>query len=176
MEGKNKYFIIVKAEKDHGFASFYDARKWAKENIIGDIQQPIIGVVNISGKAIEKFLSEKAVDKSTTKDAHLSALKVLPNIIENSIIGEIHDDRDNNPNIRDIVRLYGYVIIGDDNYRVKTTIKRYNDKNLKSKAYSYEVTKIELLEGFSATTHTHSADFVPTSNNSISNCKYTTFF
>lgn len=176
MEGKNEHLFIVKANKNHGFASFSEARKWAKENIIGDIQQPIIGVVNISGKAIEKFLSEKAVDKSTTKDAHLSALKVLPNIIENSLIGEIHYDRDNNPNIRDIVRLYGYVIIGDDNYRVKTTIKRYNDKNLKSKAYSYEVTKIELLEGFSATTHTHSADFVPTSNNSISNRKDTTNF
>ena len=108
------------------------------------------------------------MDKSTNRDAHLSTLRVLPIVIENSIVGEIHDDRDHNPNIRDIVRLYGCVCIGCNHYRVKTTIKRYNDTNTKSKAYSYEVTKIELLEGLSATTHTHSADFVPTSNNSIS--------
>ena len=55
-------------------------------------------------------------------------------------------------------------------YRVKTTIKRYNSENEKTKAYSYEVTEIELLDG-SGIPHTQSADFIPTSNNSITLAK-----
>ena len=152
MEGKNKHLFIVKADKNHGFASFSDARKWAKEHIVGIVQQPDIGEVNISGKSIEKYLSEKAVDKSDSKDVHLSALRVLPDIIENSMVGDIHNDRDNNIDIHDIVRLYGCIEILYQRYRVKITVKRYNDIKTMPKAYSYEVTKIELLEGFSATT------------------------
>lgn len=56
-------------------------------------------------------------------------------------------------------------------YRVKTTVKRYNNSNEKTKAYSYEVTEIELMEGLSGATHTQGADFTPTSNNSISVAK-----
>lgn len=152
MEKDVKQFFIVKADKNHGFASFADARKWAKQHIVGIVKQPEIGVVNISGKAIEKYLSEKAVDKSDSTDVHLSALRILPNIIENSIVGEIHNDRDGNIDIQDIVRLYGCIEILNQRFRVKTTVKRYNDGNTMPKAYSYEVTKIELLEGFSATT------------------------
>ncbi len=169
-ENDAKKVNIVRAEKEHGFANFDDARRWAKANIVGDVQQSEIGTINISGKAIEKYLSEKAVDKSTNKDVHLSALRVLPQVIENSIVGDIHDDRDKDPNIQDIVRLFGCINITGQNHRVKTTVKRYTNSE-KSKAYSYEVTEIELLEGLSATTHTQSADFVPTSNNSISAAK-----
>ena len=45
------------------------------------------------------------------------------------------------------MRLYGAIDIDGTIYRVKTTVKRYNDSQEKTKAYSYEVTEIELLEG-----------------------------
>lgn len=54
--------------------------------------------------------------------------------------------------------------------RVKTTIKRYNDANVKTKAYSYEVTEIELLDG-TLEAHTQRADSSSTSNNSITAAK-----
>ncbi|MBR1850087.1 MAG: hypothetical protein IJ789_01810 [Bacteroidales bacterium] len=160
---------IVGAEKVHGFANFNDARRWAKENIVGEYENPEIGSVNISGTAIDKYLSEKAVNKSDNKDVHLSALKVMPSIIENSIVGEVYANKKGSQGIRDIVRLYGAIDTDGKVYRVKTTVKRYNNENEKTKAYSYEVTEIELLEG------THGDDVrnpLPRSgNNSISATK-----
>ena len=164
---KNKVVNIVNAVKDHGFQNFSEARKWAKDNIVGPVEQDEVGKVNISGAAVEKYLSEKAVDKSDDKDVHLSTLRVLPDVIRESVVGELHPDNEKNPNVKDLVRLYGCVDIDGKDYRVKTTLKRYNDKNTPNKAYSYEVTEIELLEGLSGTSHTQSADSVPTSNNSI---------
>lgn len=159
---------IISAPKDHGFKNFAEARRWAKESIVGSVQQPEIGEVNISGTAIDKYLSQKAVEKSISIDAHLSALRVLPQIIKNSIVGEIHADRDGDTNIKDIVRLFSEIEISGETYRVKTTIKRYKDNKVKSKAYSYEVKEIELLDGQHGETHTDCADFSPrNSNNSI---------
>lgn len=66
--------------------------------------------------------------------------------------------------------MFGCIEIESVLYRVKTTIKRYSDSNLLPKAYSYEVTEIELLDGHWIT-HTQSADFIPTSNNSITATK-----
>ena len=166
-ELKYKVVNIISAAKEHGFANFAEARKWAKENIVGSVTQTELGSISISGAAVEKYLSGKAVEKSDNNDVHLSALRMLPQIIKNSIVGEIHKDRDNNTNIKDVVRLFSAVSIDGKTYRVKTTVKRYNDANTKSKAYSYEVTEIELLEGESGTSHTQSADSAPTSNNSI---------
>lgn len=138
---------IVKAEKEHGFKNFKEAKQWAKENIVGEYENSEIGIVNISNKSIDKYLSGKAVEKSLNVDVHLSTLKVVPSIIENSVVGEIHEDNKGDVNIRDIVRLYGCVDIDGTLYRVKSTVKRYVNDNEKTKAYSYEVTEIELLEG-----------------------------
>lgn len=167
----SKSVSIVNADAQHGFKNFAEARKWAKENIVGEYENNEIGKVNISSASIDKYLSRKAVDKSTNKEVHLSALRVMPQIIESSIIGEIHNDRDRDSNIKDIVRLFGAIIIDGTTYRVKTTVKRYNDSNTKTKAYSYEVTEIELLDGESGASHTTSADSTPTSSNSISAAK-----
>ena len=174
MEGKNEHLFIVKANKNHGFANFSEARIWAKKHITGTVHQLEIGVVNISSTAIDKYLSKKAVEKSTSKDIHLSALRILPDIIKNSFVGNIHSDKNNNENIKDIVRLFSAIDISDKIYCVKTTVKRYNNPNEKTKAYSYEVKEIELLNG------THGDDLASplprTFNNSISNCKDTTNF
>ena len=167
-----RIITIISAPKDHSFKNFAEARKWAKKHIVGSAQQPEIGEVNISRTAIEKYLSQKAVEKSVSIDAHLSALRVLPQIIKNSIVGEIHADRDGNTNIKDIARLFSEIEISRGTYRVKITVKRYKDNKVKSKAYSYEVTEIELLDGQHGETHTDCADFSPRkSNNSITAAK-----
>lgn len=158
---------IISAPKDHGFKNFDEARKWAKKNIVGIIQHSEIGEINISGTAIEKYLSQKVVDKSDNKDVHLSALRVILQIIEYSIVGEIHKDKNNIPQLKDIVRLYSVIDIDEKTYRVKTTVKRYNNSDVRSKAYSYEVTEIELLDG----TLGENASLPRTSNNSITAAK-----
>ena len=167
-----KVVKIISANMDHGFKNFAEARKWAKEKILGTYINPEIGEIVVSGKAIDKYLSGKAVGQSHSLDAHLSALQVLPQLIENSIVGEVHEDRSHNENLKDIVRLFGAINIGNETSRVKITVKRYSDKNAPNKAYSYEVTEIEPLEGTLETTHTQNADFVSsTSNNSITGAK-----
>ncbi|MBQ4420378.1 MAG: hypothetical protein II878_02400, partial [Bacteroidales bacterium] len=168
-ENDNRMVNIVAAEKEHGFKNFDEANKWARKNIVGEYENQEIGSVNISGTAVDKYLSEKAVSKSDNKDVHLSALKVMPSIIENSIIGEIHDDKNGSANVKDIVRMYGAIDIDGETHRVKTTVKRYNSTNEKTKAYTYEVTKIELMEG---TLGDDKNNPLPrTSNNSISAAK-----
>ncbi len=153
---------------EHGFKNFDEARAWAKKNIVKEVTHDEIGKINISSNAVDKYLSKKAVNKSDNKDVHLITLRVLPSVIENSIVGEIHTDEKNDPHVRDIVRLFGCIDIDGKEYRVKTTVKRYNSNNEKTKAYSYEITEIELLDG------THGDDRSPlprTSSNSISAAK-----
>ena len=116
-----------------------------------------------------KYLSQKAVEKSDSKDVHLSALHVLPRIIEESMVGEIHADKNNNENLKDIVRLYGVIEIDGQVFRVKTTVKRYNNENEKTKAYSYEVKEIELLDGTPGDDHNN--PLPRTFNNSITAAK-----
>lgn len=138
---------IVEADKNHGFKNFTEAKRWAKNNIVGEHNNAEVGSINVSNTSIDKYLSQKAVAKSDNIDVHLSALKVIPTIIENSVVGEIHNDKKGDRNIRDIVRLYGCISIDGTPYRVKSTVKRYVSENEKTKSYSYEVTEIELLEG-----------------------------
>lgn len=163
-----KIVTIVTAPQDHGFKNFDEARKWAKKNIVGIAQQPEIGEVNISGTAVEKYLSQKAVEKSVSIDVHFSALRVMPRIILNSIVGETHGDKKGDEHIKDIVILYSAINIEDNIYRVKTTVKRYNDPKTRTKAYSYEVTEIEPLDVEHGNEVTHSPN---SSNSSISSAK-----
>lgn len=154
---------IVTAKKEHGFKRFADARRWAKENVVGCYHNQDIGEVVISKTSIDKFLSEKAVAKSDNIDIHLSALREIGRIIEHSIIGETHMDKKNDVHLRDIVRLYGVVSDGGHLYRAKTTIKRYQDR-VSSKAYSYEITQLELIDVELGNEITHSPN---SSTNSI---------
>ena len=159
---------IISAPQDHGFKNFAEARGWAKENIVGSVQQPEIGEVNISGTAVDKYLSQKAVEKSVSIDVHFSALRVMPRILVNTIVGETHGDKKGDEHIKDIVLLYSAIDIEGKTYRVKTTVKRYNDPITKTKAYSYEVKEIELLDVEPGNEVTHSPN---SSNNSISAAK-----
>ena len=153
---------IVTAPKEHGFENFAAAKKWARENIVrtyNDEETGGKGCVRISHTAVNKFMSKSAVDKSESKDVHLSVLKVLPNVIANSIDAEQHADYTKGADgVRgkefgankdvEIHRLYGAVGIGESTYRVKVTLKTdTRNKKLPSNAYSYEAIKIELFAG-----------------------------
>ena len=157
----SKVLKVVPALKEHGFKNFDEARAWAKEHIVRtltDAETGGKGEIRVSNNAVAKFLSESAVAKSDSKDLHLSVLKILPDVIRESIDAEQHPDykkgedgsrsAENGVNEHvTIHRLYGAVNIDGKTYRVKVTLKEYADGNRPQKAYSYEATKIELLAG-----------------------------
>ena len=152
---------VVEAEAGHGFKNYAEAKTWAKEHIARTYSGEETGGkgdIRISNAAVDKYLSQSAVDKSESKDVHLAVLKVLPDVIRESVDAEQHADfkkgKDGvrsaangvNPNVT-IHRLYGAVRMDGKLYRVKVTLKENTRTKETPKAYSYEATKIELLEG-----------------------------
>ena len=152
---------VVEAEAGHGFKNYAEAKTWAKEHITRTYSGEETGGkgdIRISNAAVDKYLSQSAVDKSESKDVHLAVLKVLPDVIRESVDAEQHADfkkgedgvrsAENgvNPNVT-IHRLYGAVRMDGKVYRVKVTLKENTRTKETPKAYSYEATKIELLEG-----------------------------
>ena len=152
---------VVEAEAGHGFKNYAEAKTWAKEHIARTYSGEETGGkgdIRISNAAVDKYLSQSAVDKSESKDVHLAVLKVLPDVIRESVDAEQHADfkkgedgvrsAENgvNPNVT-IHRLYGAVRMDGKVYRVKVTLKENARTKETPKAYSYEATKIELLEG-----------------------------
>ena len=152
---------VVEAEAGHGFKNYAEAKTWAKEHIARTYSGEETGGkgdIRISNAAVDKYLSQSAVDKSESKDVHLAVLKVLPDVIRESVDAEQHADfkkgKDGvrsaangvNPNVT-IHRLYGAVRMDGKLYRIKVTLKENTRTKETPKAYSYEATKIELLEG-----------------------------
>ena len=124
----------------HSFKNFDEARLWAKENIVGSYTNDNTGIViSISKTAIDKYISASAVLKSVDKDVHLSVLATLPRLIVTSILRETKDDRDNNQDIKGILRFYETINYENEAYPVKITVKAYSTGQ--NKAYSYEVMK-----------------------------------
>ena len=173
---------VVEAEAGHGFKNYAEAKAWAKEHIARTYSGEETGGkgdIRISNAAVDKYLSQSAVDKSESKDVHLAVLKVLPDVIRESVDAEQHADfkkgKDGvrsaangvNPNVT-IHRLYGAVRMDGKVYRVKVTLKEdTQNEELAKKAYSYEATKIELLAG----TLVKPEDDDPNTNNSITAAK-----
>ena len=151
---------VVNAEAQHGFKNYAEAREWAKKNIVRTYNNEETGgkgEINISNKAVGKYLSEKAINKSISKDVHMSVLKVLPSVLRESVDAYQHGDRKKVKNVRSekfginpdvmIHRCFGAVNIGDKVYGVKITLKENVKTRENKKLYSYEATKIELLDG-----------------------------
>ena len=152
---------IVETKSEHGFKNYAEAKTWAKEHIARTYSGEETGGkgdIRISNAAVDKYLSQSAVEKSESKDVHLAVLKVLPDVIRESVDAEQHADFKKgedgvrsaangvNPNVT-IHRLYGAVRMDGKLYRVKVTLKENTRTKDTPKAYSYEATKIELLEG-----------------------------
>ena len=126
----------------HQFKNIKKAKKWAKDNITGIYKNTNTGEdICVSRTAIDKYLSESAIKKSVSLDAHLSALIQIPKLIETSILKEVKQDRVNDSNISEIRRFYGAIDYENEIYPVKITVKVI--KHGKNKAYSYEVMQIE---------------------------------
>ena len=170
MPGLNEAEVRVVEVPRHDFAGdrpIAQARKWAKENIVGE--HSLIDsdgrqiIYSISGKSIEKYLSSSAVDKSDSLGLHLSALTKLPQIIGNSIEAEVHPSYnkgyagmrgvENGYNDSALIhRFYGAINVDAHLYRVKTTIVEHKDAEADVRTHSYEVTKIEVLPDISENT------------------------
>ena len=147
------------------------AKTWAGQHIVGEHEATDAGFrYEITEDVIDKFLSQSATKKSDNLGVHLAALKKLPEIIANSIDAEQHPDymkvdgvrSAENPATDEMIvhRLYGAANIDGNVYRVKTTLHELKDE--KKKAYSYEVTKIELLiSGSTASDALSNSDLEP---------------
>ena len=169
---------VVEAEAGHGFKNYAEAKTWAKEHIARTYSGEETGGkgdIRISNAAVDKYLSQSAVDKSESKDVHLAVLKVLPDVIRESVDAEQHADfkkgKDGvrsaengvNPNLT-IHRLYGAVRMDGKVYRVKVTLKEDKTSKEPKVPHSYEATKIELFAG---TLGNSDNSLSPNTNNSI---------
>lgn len=113
----------------------------------------------ISNNNIKKYLSglegEDLAGRGVDLEVHLSALMVLPEIIEQSIPAEVHADYEKVDGKRSadnsvdrgllIHRYYGAISYKGKIYRVKTTLKEFANRSYKPAAYNYELSKIEVV-------------------------------
>ena len=156
----DSYVEILKVEP-HDFNSsdpLGEAKEWAEKNLVGTYTSHIGKLdqfqYKISKKAIKKYIQSSK--ESENISIHLSTLKMLPQIIDESIEVEIHADYTKTQNKRTIDnpidrtvlihRFYGVILASNYSYRVKTTIKEYREVTKYNKPYSFEVIKIELLD------------------------------
>ena len=143
------------------FRNSADADAWARSHgvigLMSDVDTGGKGAISISAQSIDKMLSGSALKKSVTPAIHYAALMRLRDVIRESFVGETHPDykkinglRSSDNGINPFVMidvLYGCVSYGDIPYRVKTTLKRYYNREDPTKAYSYEITNVEVLRG-----------------------------
>lgn len=167
MSGLNEAVLSVVEVPIHTFEGDLkearaEAKDWAFDNYAGkEFALPKgEGVYTFSKRAINKYLDLTSIDNSVNPSIHLSALKKLPEIIESSIEGEIHadytkdkrDGRTESSQIEDknllIHRMFGAINFDGKVYRVKTTMKEYKQSDKPNVPYTYEVTKIELIEDY----------------------------
>ena len=138
-----------------------DADAWARSHgivgLMSDVDTGGKGEISISAKSLNKMLSGSALRKSVTPEIHYAALMRLRDIIRESFVAERHPDYAKVAGVRspqnkanpmvDILVLYGCVSLGGIPYRAKTTLKDTKYPGQPTKAYSYEVSSIEVLAG-----------------------------
>ena len=155
------YVSIVNVEPHdfYGEDPLGEAKRWADKNLVGTYQakERVLDKFKykITKKSIKKYLSPTAINKSENLPIHLSVLKKLPEIIDNSIEAEIHADYTKVDGVRSVEnpindkvlihRFYGAISFYSKIYRVKTTIYEFRDTT-PNKPYTFEVIKIELLD------------------------------
>ena len=191
MPNLNKESVKVVSVEKHRFGEdvgkmLDNAEEWAKSNLVTTDKSNLPTMrdgtpYTISKNAIDKYLSSSATKKSDNLGVHLSVLPNLKDVIHESIETEIHPDynkgEDGNRSIGNgygnnvlVHRLYGAVKLGGKIYRVKTTMQEFRGGE-ENKPHSYEVTRIELLEGSEAAKESDSLHVSRTTNNSISAAK-----
>lgn len=148
----------------HNFGSSSNALLWARNNgvarVLSDSETGGKGEINISNNSLAEMLNPVQRQKSASVGIHLDAVTVLHDLIKESHIVETHPDylkgpdgkrsaaNGKNPGIMiDVAYAAMRQKVGTEekNYRVKITLKRFDDQNLKKKAYAYHVEEIEVL-------------------------------
>ena len=191
MPNLNKEKVKVVEVEKHSFkgeneGAIENARAWAKENLVTTNKQELPTMrdgtpYTISKKAVDKYLSSSAVNKSDELGVHLSVLTKLTDVIHESIEAEIHADykkgEDGTRGVENgygegilVHRLYGAVEIDGKTYRVKTTMQEFRGGE-ENKPHSYEVTKIELLDTPGTAVLPDSSPLDMTPSNSIDTAK-----
>ena len=162
-----------------------EAKKWAQDHYVGKefFMPDNGGTYVISKNAIDKYLDKTSIENSDNASVHLSALTKIPEIISNSITGEIHADYKKDVKGERSVengignsgllvhRLYGAMNLDNKIYRVKTTVREFVDINKENTPHSYEVIKIEPIEDRSATRKNDDHRHMNRSNSSIDGAK-----
>ncbi|MCC6327444.1 MAG: hypothetical protein IT174_02930 [Acidobacteria bacterium] len=129
----------------HSFSDLKDAEAYAVKHVLGEYQNSDTGnIIQVSKRSIDKFLSPSSTQKSSSLGYHLATLRVIPDLINDSILVEEHPDNSKRKEFT-IQRYYGAVQIGDDLRRVKLTVRAYLSGSKRN--YTYEVSKIEELGG-----------------------------
>ncbi|MCE7039236.1 hypothetical protein [Dyadobacter sp. CY312] len=141
LSSKNTPVLEVKTT----FKNIADAKDFAKENLIGKgfSNKDTGEIITVSRTSIDKSLSASALGKSVSHKLHINSISVLPELLQNSVLGESYADRSGDGNIPLIQRLYGAIKSNDDIYRVKTTVKTVLKEG--DRFYTYEVQDIELI-------------------------------
>ena len=146
------------------FRNTREAMAWAASHgivgLMSDVDTRGKGEISISLNSIRKMASGSAALKSVTTAIHYAAMVRVRDIIRESFVAEIHPDYSKVAGVRspanpvnplvDIAILYGCVAFGEIPYRAKTTLKIYRERGRKNKAYSYEISNIEILKGNAA--------------------------
>ena len=161
MEVKIPESVVVIELDNAPFRNAHEAKLWAcLHGIPGKMSDEDTrgkGEISISLSSLEKMLSGQALRKSVTPAIHYAALVRLRDIIRESFVAEMHPDfrkvdgkrsplNGINPMVH-IAVLYGCVALGGIAYRAKITLKLHRDPAQPTKAYSYEISNIEVLTG-----------------------------
>ena len=152
-------FSIIPVAR-HNFIKSDNALQWAMDKgicrVLSDAETGGKGEINISKSSLIEMLNPVQRQKSVSVAIHLDAVAVLHDLIRKSHVVETHPDylkgpdgkrspeNGKNPGVM-IDVAYAAMSQGDKDYRVKITLKRYDDQNLKKKAYAYHVEEIEVL-------------------------------
>lgn len=102
--------------------------------------------VEVSGRSINKMLSNKAVAKSSSKEVHYLVVGNLPQVLERSVFGWSKADSKGSKDIAGVKRLFSALEFEGKTYGVKVTVKSHTDPRLKDKAYSVEAVEVLGLE------------------------------
>ena len=124
------------------FQDLNEAEKWAKEHLQGkSYTNTFTGEdVHIGSKSLSEVFDKKFV-KAISPDLHKAAVMSIPDFIRSGIPAEVHPDTHGRG--FDVVRLYSAILIDDNIYRVKSTVRRVQQGD---RYYSYELQEMELAE------------------------------
>ncbi|MGH9949855.1 MAG: hypothetical protein ACRD6X_22030, partial [Pyrinomonadaceae bacterium] len=138
---------IINIEQNKFFTDRKSAITWARENLQRkSFYNKHIGAdIYVGRRGIKKCLGESAIKIKTDRSVHLSSISVLSKILEEMILCETHQDRNDDPHIISILRFVAAVSYEDSVFGVKITVKAILSEP--NRFYTYEISEIEEMPG-----------------------------